>query len=420
MSQTRLESLQRLFWKSFFRLVVFTGALAEWVCVAWVLVVVAGLEVPWPAHLAGPFLLHALNRRLLAGRSGNHVAERPPFARFYMGVVFTSLFGFGFLVLNGALWTLVAAALGAASHLGAPVAAADVFGPAGVTGSLGLAAVASLIAWGYGPGQRRVHLVELEVALPGLPASFDGYRIAQLSDIHLGGFMTQELLRSNVERTNSLGADLVCITGDITDGLAHAPSTFPILGGLTAPDGVVAVLGNHDVYTGDDAVTEALRRLTPIRVLRNDLHVVERDGERLHVLGVDDAGLDWTRGVREHEALPPLVARVPGGAATVLLSHRPDLFAQAEGFGIGLVLSGHTHGGQLALPWPTTRPSSLARFISDFPRGTYRLGRSTLHVNLGLGVTGQPVRVFAPREITLITLRGSPQHAGGTAGTTRH
>lgn len=417
MSQARLERLQRLFWKSFFRLVVFAGALAEWVCIAWVLVVVAGLEVPWPVHLAGPVLLHTLNRRLLAGRSGNHVADRPLPARVYMGVVFTSLFGFGFLVLNGAVWTLVAAALGAASRLGAPVAAADVFGLAGTTGSLGLAAVATLIAWGYGPGQRRVHVVELEVALPGLAAAFDGYRIAQLSDIHLGGFMTEDLLRSNVERTNALDADLICITGDITDGLAHAPVTFPILGGLSAPDGVVAVLGNHDVYTGDDAVTAELRRLTPIRVLRNDLQVIERDGGRLHILGVDDAGLDWTRGVREHEALPPLAARVPDGAATVLLSHRPDLFAQAEGFGIGLVLSGHTHGGQLALPWPTARPSSLASFISDFPRGTYRLGRSTLHVNLGLGVTGQPVRVFAPREITLITLR-SPVATAADTGTT--
>ncbi|MFN2378200.1 MAG: hypothetical protein ABR538_16850, partial [Candidatus Binatia bacterium] len=117
------------------------------------------------------------------------------------------------------------------------------------------------------------------------------------------------------------------------------------------------------------------------------------------------------RGVREHDAVPPLAAAVPDEEASVLLSHRPDLFAQAASLGIGLVLSGHTHGGQLALPWPAARPSSLASFISDFPRGTYRLGRSTLHVNLGLGVTGQPVRVFSPREITLITLRCPERNA---------
>src|SRR5205085_3610984 len=153
------------------------------------------------------------------------------------------------------------------------------------------------------------------------------------------------------------------------------------LGRLRARDGVIAILGNHDVYTGAEDVEAALRRLTPMRVLRDDSVTIERGGSRLPVLGLNDAGLDWTRGVREHPALPPLVERVPAGEPVVLLSHRPDLFAQAAAFGIGLVLSGHTHGGQIALPWPSSRPSSLAHFISDFPRGTYQLGSSTLHVN---------------------------------------
>jgi predicted MPP superfamily phosphohydrolase len=407
MTDLRLERWKRAFWRSFFRLVVFTGALAEWACAAWVLVVMLGLEVPWAVHLAAPLLLHAFNRRLFGGpRPAAAAAMRhSPWRRAYVGVVFTSLFGFGALLINGAGWVLVAAVLRAVSGLGAPVAAADVLGAAGTTGSIALVLVSSMIAWGYGPGQRHVRIVDLEVAIDGLPPCFDGFCLAQLSDIHLGGYMDDAALASHVARTNALGADLICITGDITDGLDHAPRTFPILAGLDAPCGVVAILGNHDFYTGADAVTEELRRRTGFCVLRDDALVIEREGRRLHVLGVDDAGLDWTRGVREHEALPPLVARVPRGEATVLLSHRPDLFAQAAGFGIGLVLSGHTHGGQLALPWPSARPASLAGFISDFPRGTYRLGDSTLHVNLGLGVTGQPVRLFSPREITRITLR---------------
>jgi len=408
LAQSTLETLKRQFWKSFFRLVVFAGALAEWACLAWVLIVVMGVAVPWPAHVIGPLLLHTLNRRVLGARTGPAAARRSPFVKAYVGVVFTSLFGLGVLLINGTLWTLIGAALGAASQLGAPVAAADVFGPASFTGSIGLAAVATLIAWGYGPGQRRVHVLEFDVEIPGLPAEFDGFRIAQLSDIHLGGYTGDEILASHVERTNSLGADLICITGDITDGLDHAPRTFPVLDGLSAPEGVLAILGNHDFYTGADDVTATLRRLTTIRVLRDESVVLERGDARLHILGVDDAGLDWTRGVREHDAVPPLMETVPDGEAVVLLSHRPDLFAQAANFGIGLVLSGHTHGGQLALPWPSARPSSLAHFISDFPRGTYRIGDSTLHVNLGLGVTGQPVRVFSPREITLITLRTTP------------
>lgn len=405
MASSRLENLQRLFWRSFFRLVVFTGAVAEWACVAWILVVIFGLHIPWPFHLAAPVLIHAFNSRVLGPRSGPPAARRSPFVRAYVGVVFTSLFGFGVLLMNGALWIVVAGAFAAASRLGANVAAADVLGAAGTSGSVALVVVSSLIAWGYGPGQRRVQVLDLEVTIPNLPAAFDGFRLLHLSDIHLGGYMTDEVLAGHVELANSLGADLICITGDITDGLDHAPHSFPVLDGLRAPDGVVAILGNHDFYTGADAVTATLRQLTSIRVLRDEAIVLERGGSRLHILGVDDAGLDWTRGVREHEALPPLAARVPAGDAAVLLSHRPDLFAQAARLGMGLVLSGHTHGGQLALPWPAARPSSLAHFISDFPRGTYRLGDSTLHVNLGLGVTGQPVRVFSPREITNITLR---------------
>jgi len=400
-----LRRLQRHFWRYFFRIVVFTGALAEWVCVAWVLIVMLQVHVPWPMHIAGPVALHLLNRSILGARPGPAAARRSTFVRAYVGVVFTSLFGLVVLLANGVVWGIVAAALGIASSLGSPVAAAQVAGPAEMTGSIALALVASMIAWGYGPGQRRLRIVELDVELPGLAPAFDGYRIAQISDIHLGGYTDDERLARHIERVNDLGADLVCITGDITDGLDHVSRTFPILDRLRAADGVVAILGNHDFYTGADAVTAALRRLTSIHVLRNETFALHRDGATLKILGVDDAGLDWTRGLREHPDVPPLAQKLAPGEPSVLLSHRPDGFAQAARLGIGLVLSGHTHGGQLALPWPASRPSSLAHFISDFPRGTYQLGDSTLHVNLGLGVTGQPVRIASPREITLVTLR---------------
>jgi predicted MPP superfamily phosphohydrolase len=409
MARNAFQKLQRQFWRSFFRLVIFTGALAEWVFLAWVLVVMLGVAVPWYAHVAGPLVLHLFNRRVLGGRPRG-APPRDGFARYYIGFVFTSLFVLLALAANAVVWGLVGAGLAIASLFGAPVAATAVLGPMAITGSLALVVVAGVIGWGYGPGQARVHILELEAPIAGLPDAFDGFRIAQLSDIHLGGYMHVELLAHFVDKTNGLGADLICVTGDITDGLDHAPDTFPVLGGLSAPEGVVAILGNHDHYTGADAVAAALREHTGFRVMRDESFALERDGGRLHILGVDDAGDDWTRGLREHYAVPPLVEGIPSGEPSVLLSHRPDLFGQAAALGIGLVLSGHTHGGQIALPWPSRRPSSLAHFISDFPRGTYRLGDSTLHVNLGIGVTGQPVRVFSPREITLITLR--PKNRG--------
>jgi predicted MPP superfamily phosphohydrolase len=400
----RLDPVRRAFWRSFFRLLIFTAALAEWICIAWVLVVMLDIHLPWPVHFLGPVALHTINRAALGGRRASAL-RRTPLLRIYIGVVFTCLFGMVALLLNGLLWGVVAVAFEAASQLGAGVTATDVLGPAGLTGSVALVTVSTLIAWGYGPGQRFLRLVELDVPVANLGAAFDGYRIAQISDVHLGGYMDEALLARHVDRVNALDADLVVITGDITDGLDHAPRTFPILGRLRGRDGVVAILGNHDVYTGADEVTAALRRLTPIRVLRDQGFAIERGDSRLHVLGVNDAGADWTRGVREHPALPPLVRSLPPGEPVLLLSHRPDLFGQAASYGIALTLSGHTHGGQIAVPWPSQRPSSLAHFISDYPRGTYRVGNSTLHVNLGLGVTGQPVRLFSPREITLVSLR---------------
>jgi predicted MPP superfamily phosphohydrolase len=120
---------------------------------------------------------------------------------------------------------------------------------------------------------------------------------------------------------------------------------------------------------------------------------------------VDDLGHDWARGVAEHPALPGLTRHVPDGAPLVVLSHRPDCFPQAARLGAVLVLSGHTHGGQLALPFRVRgRRRNLAEFITRFDRGLYRDGDATLYVNRGLGFTAQRIRLFTPREIACITL----------------
>jgi predicted MPP superfamily phosphohydrolase len=146
-------------------------------------------------------------------------------------------------------------------------------------------------------------------------------------------------------------------------------------------------------------------------VLRDESAFIERDGARLYIIGLDDRGSDWARGVLHCDELDELHAALPPAAPVVLLTHRPDLFVHAARLGIALVLAGHTHGGQLALSLGG-RAASLARFMTRFPRGTYRQGTSVLHVNLGLGVTGQPVRIASPREITLIRLGRAASSAG--------
>ena len=173
---------------------------------------------------------------------------------------------------------------------------------------------------------------------------------------------------------------------------------------MQARHGVLVTLGNHDFYAGAELVTEALRRLTPFTVLRDDAFHLDLGGARLTVAGIDDLGRDWARGVLEHPALPPLAAAVAPGSPLIVLSHRPDCFAQAARLGAALMLSGHTHGGQLALPPIGRRVRSLARFISRFDRGLFRDGDATLYVNRGLGFTAQKVRLFTSREIACLEL----------------
>jgi hypothetical protein len=202
---------------------------------------------------------------------------------------------------------------------------------------------------------------------------------------------------------NALEPDLVCVTGDLVDRLEGCAAGFPTLAGLRARHAVLVTLGNHDFYAGADAVSDAVRRLTPFTLLRDECVHLEIDGAPLTIAGVDDLGRDWARGVLEHPALPPLAAAVPSGNPLIVLSHRPDCFGQAARLGAALMLSGHTHGGQLALP-VGRRLRNLAEFISPFHRGLYRDGAATLYVNRGLGFTGQKVRLFTPREIACIEL----------------
>ncbi len=140
--------------------------------------------------------------------------------------------------------------------------------------------------------------------------------------------------------------------------------------------------------------------------------MIEAGSAVLAVAGVDDLGRDWARGVLEHPALPALATAAPAGAPLIVLSHRPDCFPQAARLGAVLQLSGHTHGGQLALPYlPGRLPRNLAEFISRFHRGLYREGDATLYVNRGLGFTGQKIRLFSSREIALVTLRAAGPRA---------
>jgi len=396
--------LTRYFWRNFFSILLYFIAVAQWVCGAWIAEHLFGIRIGWPIHLLGPPVIFAVNVAILR-RGMPRPGVRWTLRRVYTGIAFTSIFGLIFLLLLAAVAGLAWACVALAVALGVDISPAGLGQLFSNVGTAGLLVVAALFAYAYGLGQRRLMIRSIDVPLSHLTVGSDGLRLAQISDIHLGPYMSPERLAGYVERVNALEPDLICITGDITDGLDHAAESFPVLGRLRARHGVFAILGNHDVYTGADAVTEALGVLTPIHVLRDEVATIDIAGDPFHIIGLNDHGLDWARGVRHLPLLEQLVKRIPDGEPYIVLSHRPDLFDHAARLGAGLMLSGHTHGGQLALPWLGDNKPSLARFITRYPRGTFERGGSFLHVNLGLGVTGQPVRLATPREITMVTLR---------------
>ena len=256
-----------------------------------------------------------------------------------------------------------------------------------------------LVVCGYGCTARRWFFVTRKVEIPvrGLAPELDGYTIAQLSDLHIGAFTPLWWAKRWVTAANEAAADLVVVTGDmVTSGVAFHEDIAELIGGLRAKDGTYVIMGNHD-YFGEGEPLVTLLRATGAHVLRNEGVVIERDGGRLFLAGMDDT---WTKRAN----LDASLALRPEGVATVLLAHDPDRFPHAVKRNVEVVLSGHTHGGQIAMPF-------LGRFINAsklahrYHVGIYEEGDSTLYVHPGLGTTGPPMRLGVAPEIALIKLR---------------
>jgi predicted MPP superfamily phosphohydrolase len=247
----------------------------------------------------------------------------------------------------------------------------------------------------------RVPLVHRRrLALSGLPPALQGFTVAHLTDIHAGFAMDEEAMRAIVQRVADQRPDLVVITGDMVDGGSPDVAGFGrAFRDVAAPHGVIAVLGNHDHYVGAARVSRAARD-AGIRVLVNGYHVIERGGEALVLLGVDDPqhrGFDPPQG----HVVRAVAEGAPGDGVRILLAHRPGAFDTAAELGIPLMLAGHTHGGQIGIPLFELTP---ARLISRYPRGHYRRGASQLYVSAGVGTTGVPLRIGIPPEVALLTL----------------
>jgi len=252
--------------------------------------------------------------------------------------------------------------------------------------------------------RHEIDIVERPIPITNLPSSFHGYRIVQLSDIHLDEYTEPFFLERIVLRVNALNPDLVLLTGDF---ITHGSLTFiagghalrrcaEILTTLTAPLRY-AILGNHDVAFNAPLVIEALTTQgTP--VLINQHLPVERNGDRLWLCGVDDPGTS-------HPNLDLAIPTKPDGPV-LLMAHEPDyadeVLAHPRGPLVDFMLAGHSHGGQIRLPF--LGPLILPPMGEKYPEGLYRFNRMQLYVNRGIGTVGLPFRLNCPPEITVITL----------------
>ncbi|MDG2308313.1 MAG: metallophosphoesterase [Candidatus Binatia bacterium] len=272
-------------------------------------------------------------------------------------------------------------------------------------GGLAIALGFGSILWGYLIGQRWVSVKSVELPLRGSSSPVPSVQIAQITDLHIGPMLRAPKLRGYVDRINRLEPDLIVITGDIFDfDPQYIDEGCIELGRLRAKHGVLAVLGNHDVYTGVEAVVAGLGQHTEIRVLRDEWIQLDIDGKPLCIAGIEDPGEGWREKESEHPALELLGPDLPPHLPRLLLAHRPSYFAHAARVGFPIVLAGHTHGGQLRLPF--ARNFNVARIIAHWTSGRFDIGDSTLYVSQGLGVAGLPVRLNCPREISLIRLVG--------------
>lgn len=332
--------------------------------------------------------------------------------------IFGSVAGFLIIVVFRMVGAAAHAAVWAFRKLVAPASRPDVVKSPPRRGFLEFtartAAVVPFVAGSYGLlyGRINVETTKQRIRLARLPKAFDGFTIAQLSDIHIGPFMSENEIARYVAIANSLRPDLTVLTGDfVTWDPSTQQAVVKVLAGLRAPFGIYGCLGNHEAWSRTETSITRLFSEVGIRILRQERAPITSHGEELNLIGVDFQTHARSRMsprgehfVREYlEDVEPLVAH---DRVNILLSHNPNTFDRAAQLGVDLSLAGHTHGGQVSLEFvnPALSPS---RLITSYVRGWFQKDGSQLYVNRGIGTIGVPIRLDATPEITLFELARS-------------
>jgi len=250
-----------------------------------------------------------------------------------------------------------------------------------------------------------------QIAIENLPPELRGTTITLLSDIHAGQYMNEKEMREYADVINSLESDIVCIPGDFVNfesrDVHMLTSAFR---DVKAKHGIYGSLGNHDFFQDADYVSKALNNESPIQLLRNEHRVLKINGKELYMMGIDDtqsSGARMDEVLKYYGAMDEYLKNNEAAfntAPKVLLCHKPYGFDTLAAKEIDLVLSGHTHGGQVVPIKFGTFNLSFAATVSKYIEGIYKIGKSNMYVSRGIGSVGLPIRINCPPEITKITL----------------
>jgi uncharacterized protein len=245
-----------------------------------------------------------------------------------------------------------------------------------------------------------IEINSLQLTLPHLASEFNGYKIVQISDIHVNKWMTSARLNRIVRLVNGQKPDLIVATGDFVtrNQQRFIPNLDATIGQLSAKDGIYGVLGNHDYSVNAPEVEKILAKNNIVN-LKNTFYTLQRDNAKLYLAGVDDVYFGKDR-------LDLVLENLPSDGAAILLAHEPDFADKSKLTGrFDLQLSGHSHAGQIRIPF--LRPLVLPTFAKKYYSGLYQFGQMKLYTNRGLGMTGFHLRFNCRPEITVFNLVGA-------------
>ena len=252
--------------------------------------------------------------------------------------------------------------------------------------------------YGFYSSRKGPKVIDQDIFIKNLPASYENFTIAQISDMHVGPTIKKNYVEMVQKKVENINPDLIAVTGDLVDGsVKHLSKDLEPFQDMIAEYGTFFVTGNHEYYSGVDTWLEETDRLGMINLI-NENRILSRGGENISIVGITDFRAHQIKS--EHRSNPKkAISNLDTGMTKIMLAHQPNSIYSVHDAGVDLQLSGHTHGGQF---WPFNYPTKLA---NAYLAGHYNHHGTQIYVNRGTGYWGPPLRLGVPAEITVIRLK---------------